>query len=123
MTMHALLLSIALCLAPVWASALGYACTFTKSCVEDKSCQPSGLEVAIQVGADKSITLNTGGRSMAAQMFLDPSREARAYVTRMEYNTIQMMTIFADGAARFTQHTPVQDLQSLTHHGHCKETP
>ncbi|MFT6912771.1 MAG: hypothetical protein ACJAQW_001376 [Paracoccaceae bacterium] len=97
-----------------------YQCTFAMSCVETKSCQPTGLDVTVSGTTPGGITLSTGGRTIDVTLMLDPSREARAYVSAMEYNTIQLLTIFENGDARYTQHTPIQGLQSMTHHGSCE---
>lgn len=108
---------------PVPAQVLGYDCTFDMICVERLSCQPSELGVTVKPAPDKTATLATGGRVLEARTIVDPSLEARSFVTALEFNSIHLLTIFQDGAARFTIHTPVQDLQSMTHFGRCEIAP
>ncbi|MEO0829845.1 MAG: hypothetical protein AAFY03_05235 [Pseudomonadota bacterium] len=102
------------------ASALSYDCAFDVICVEQLSCQPSDLVVTVRPAAGDGIILATGGRDLPARIIVDPSREARSFVTDLEFNTIHLLSIFRYGIARFTLHTPVQNLQSMTHHGLCE---
>ncbi|MEL6519881.1 MAG: hypothetical protein AAFQ66_02895 [Pseudomonadota bacterium] len=117
------LLLTLLCPTATLAQVLGYACAFEQICVERLSCQPSDLEVLVNSTSETAATLTTGGRELTAQILRDPSLEARSYVTGLEFNTIHLLTIFRDGGARFTIHTPVSDLQSMVHIGQCEIAP
>jgi hypothetical protein len=121
--MRQFLIGAILVCAPGMAAALGYECAFDKTCVEGKSCQPSSLTVKVSTNAEGVVTFSTGGRNMKARYFVDPSRETRSYVTELEFNTIFLLSVFDTVPARLTQHTPLMDLQSMTHIGECKETP
>lgn len=105
------------------ALSLSYDCSFAEACVEKLSCGPSQTTIEVRGGAEDAFTMTTAGRTIDVMQLVDPLRETRAYVTQVEFDTIHVLTIFQSGIARYTMHTPIEGLQSVTHFGTCQVLP
>ncbi|MCO6382055.1 MAG: hypothetical protein JXQ91_03245 [Vannielia sp.] len=122
---------LAALLLPAPALALGYECSFTRYCVEERSCQPSGLTLHIRPRAEATAPdqweMETGGAATArvipVRQIRDPLGDSFSYVSAMEYDTIHLVSIFKRGITRYSMHNSVEGIQSQNFHGTCKVAP
>ncbi|MBS8227708.1 hypothetical protein [Vannielia litorea] len=125
------LVAITLFIVPAAAKAVGYECNFTRYCVEERSCQPSGLTLHIRPRAEASAPdqweMETGGaataRTIPVRQIRDPLGDSHSYVSGMEYDTIHLVSIFKRGITRYSMHNSVEGIQSQNFHGTCKVAP
>ena len=116
---------------PLPALALSWECSFARYCVEERSCQPSGLTLHIRPveGAEDPDTweMETGGAASARIIPLrripDPLGESRSFVSGMEYDSIHLVSIFPKGITRYSMHNSVEGIQSQNFHGTCTVAP
>lgn len=110
---------------PSGALAQSWECTYNRYCAEERACGPSDLVLKIrpQEGATDidAYEIETGGRVLPARRIDDPSREARAFISTMEFNSIHLVSIFKNKSSRYTSHTPVARAQSQNFIGSCAE--
>ncbi|SIN91398.1 hypothetical protein [Vannielia litorea] len=124
------LLALAL-LAPAPALAVGYECSYTRYCVEERSCQPSGLTLTIRPRADATQPdeweMETGGAASArvipVRQIRDPLGDSQSFVSPMEFDSIHLVSIFKRGITRYAMHNSVEGIQSQSFHGTCEIVP
>ncbi|MGR3794725.1 hypothetical protein [Vannielia sp. SX4] len=129
--MRALAAFILLTLPATPAAALSYDCTYTRYCVEERSCQPSGLTLNIRPRAEAESPdqweMETGGAASARVIPLrqlrDPLGDSFSYVSAMEFDTIHLVSIFKRGITRYSMHNSVEGIQSQNFHGTCVVAP
>ncbi len=124
-------IAMSVTLAPLSALAVTYDCAFTRYCVEERSCQPSGLTLKIRPRAEASAPdqweMETGGAASArvipVRQIRDPLGDSFSYVSEMEYDTIHLVSIFKRGITRYSMHNSVEGIQSQNFHGTCQVAP
>jgi len=92
------------------AFADGYTCTFTTTCYEDSGCKDSNLTIRIIEDGHNQPQMITPGLAFQATKQVDELPRivegTVSYVSRLERNTVHLLTIFPNGSARFISVPP-----------------
>jgi len=105
------------------AFADGYTCTFTATCYEDSGCKDGNLTIRIIEDGHNQPQMITPGLAFQAIKQVDDLpgivEGTVSYVSRLERNTVHLLTIFPNGSARFSAHTFLSDALSIEGRGRC----
>lgn len=86
-----------------------------------RECRDKTLSFNVFQRDDKAF-LETPGLTFEAWERFDESNNAYSYVTNLERHATHLLTVFADGSARFTAHTFLGGAVSSTYFGICSRT-
>ena len=103
------LLAAALALSALPAAAQTLRCVFPVACLDDRGCVHQRLRVEVAAGGDRA-EVSLPALSFEAFAAFDPDTGLRSFVSGVEPGpsgaAVHMLTVFADGSARFTTHGP-----------------
>lgn len=105
---------------PFIGNSAEFKCAFDTRCSELSQCTPKDLSLTV-FDEGNTTKIETPGLTFDAVKRVDIANGSHSYVTGLQKNTTHLLTIFANGEARFTAHTFLQDAISFTYIGICSE--
>jgi hypothetical protein len=105
---------------PLIVNSAEFTCVFATRCSESSECTPKDLGLTVFHEGDFT-KIETPGLTFDVVERVDIVNGSYSYVTGMQKNTTHLLTIFANGEARFTAHTFLKDAISFTYIGICSE--
>ena len=114
-------LAVVLGLLPTAAAADLFQCSFSLECLDAEPCAETSFEMEV-LETDESFAFSSvnGDRTGPAG---DMEGDQRVFVAPLVQGSTQMLTIFPDGGARFTDHTFFGEPFAITYHGTCEAQP
>mgnify|MGYP001797830465 CR=1 FL=1 len=115
--MKALAVILALVALPVSAESLF--CVFNMECLNQEACAATeyGFEIIREDGVAR---IETPSETLIAAEVQGESADVHAYATPLGPSGVHLVTVFADGAAVYTNHTWFDEPFAITYHGACE---
>ncbi|MBM7067594.1 hypothetical protein [Actibacterium sp. 188UL27-1] len=112
-------LSLIVLLAPFPAAAESLFCVFKTECLNQEACATTeyGFEIIREDGVAR---IETPAETLIAAEVEGESADVHAYATPLGPSGVHLVTVFAGGAAVYTNHTWFDEPFAITYHGSCE---
>lgn len=111
--------SAALCLSASALWAEQWECTMTRECLDEEPCQDTDYDVTIGAVNNGAYVMSTisGERAFVEAVRLKDD-DPRAFVSLSQNLSVELISIYADGAAHYSVHSPDY---AVRYSGMCEE--
>lgn len=116
------MIALSLCL-PMAAQAEPWQCTFNIECFEQESCQDTDFRLDLgRLETGYLMSDIAGERPMQEVEVLDQP-DQRAFVSKVQDTSVQLISIYRDGRAHYTVHAAGDPPFIVTYRGRCEGEP
>lgn len=102
-------------------------CTFRTECFEEETCQDTDFELdlgRLEGGTgDGFLMSDIAGERPMHEVAVQDAPDQRAFVSRVQDTSVQLISIYPDGAAHYTVHAAGSPPFIVTYRGSCEAQP